>query len=199
MSLITRPSQLVFDADLSAAATLGDGIHLEAELPAAFKDANGLPRNMVILGPVSGNTLKGVDLIPLLDNNAVDNTDLVTLTLHRISLIVDAPNSAGPRSYRSEKLYTITGMLASSQTYAAGDVAENDAYKGIDTIPAPVLTDRATMLEAKVGANIAVHSPADNTPGVISIPDLDGAYALGIEVQVTTGSGLFNMLAEKKI
>jgi len=198
MSLNTRPSRFVFESDIDAVSSLTDGIHLQSELPAVFLNAAGDLRNIVILGPPDGFHDRGMDLIPLLNSDAVNNTDQVTLTLHRISVIMDPGQNANVRAYRTEKLYTITAMIASSQIYAAGDLHDTNAYNGIDTIPAAVLTARATQLEAKVGANLSVHSPADNTPGVISIPDLDGAWALGIEAEITAGAGKFNVLAEVK-
>lgn len=195
--LTTLPSQLVFDADIDAASSLTDGIWLASELPAALKDASGQLRNIVVLGALKGNHHRGVDLIPLLSDDAADG-NTVTITIHRLSAIMDRGSLSTIRAYRSEKLYTITAALASTQTYAAGDVHETNAYRGIDTLPAATKTSRADDLESKTGASLVLHSPGDNTPAVITIPDMDGAHAIAIEAEVTTGGGAFNCLAEVK-
>ena len=193
--LITRPTHLVFDRCINEAAALNDGIYAQADLPAEMLDANGLLRNIVVLGPIDGEHQRGVDLLPILDSDGAED-DTFTITLHRISVISDEPNNKGPRSYRTEKLGSLA-CTASDQTYAAGVIDESNAYRGCDTIVFTPTT-LGTAIFTKVGATPVEYSPANDTPAIFPIPDLDGAYALGIEITINTGSGKGNVLAEVK-
>lgn len=192
MSLITRPRTpgLKADGAFSGIVLTADGIYTEAQLKAVLGDQlNGLFQ----LGQVDGGRERGCSLFPLI--SGAEN-DTVSLRIHR----VDPVRGRGKqtlRAYQTELLYTIA-LTASTLVYAIGTIDDAIAYRAVDTIGAPTKTDRATHYETETGAAISVHSPADNTQGLISMTDLAGAWGVIFEPVVVSGTQKFNVLVEPR-
>lgn len=163
--------------NIGSGAALVSQFYARGSYPAMLTAGTRSLGSVIELGQPNGERDRSVQLTGL-------HTDSANNTVHTLNLFaIDAIS----KSVRADRILGLSVALIATVVATTGSgttdgVLAPSGRRYIDTL-VPTLTAYGTAMLGSLGVEITAHSPPDNTPASLFVPDLGGVYGMFLQVE----------------